>query len=291
MENASENNESEEQQMSENADQEFVEPRNEVDHYSEDQDSNSRFEAEPANEEPEQPNYEPEESSDSRFELEANYSPRNEQQLSQEPASPFGSDSQQDSDSRFNCTESSRQADSPCDSESQHFESRPDTEDYSARQGQIGFENDPEEFSNHQTEEPVVTHQEEASPRQIETHSEHSATFSSEQTFRDDSEPIFEKEEDSGPIFEKEDSEPVFEKENSFDESVQPDFQVNDDQSSEAVMPVMSHNEEEEVLPVASHQEEAMPMASHENEEVMPVTSHEEDELATGHDEPVEETE
>jgi hypothetical protein len=137
----------------------------------------------------------------------------------------------------------------------------------------------------------VVTHQEEASPRQIETHSEHSATFSSEQTFRDDSEPIFEKEEDSGPIFEKEDSEPVFEKENSFDESVQPDFQVNDDQSSEAVMPVMSHNEEEDVLPVASHQEEAMPMTSHENEEVMPVTSHEEDELATGHDEPVEETE
>ena len=191
----------------------------------------SRVESEPMNEEP---SYEPEESSDSRFEREASGSPRNDldrQQPSQEPESPCDSESQQESESRFNYNESSQhqpdspfdndqqnsrhETDSPFDNESSqqdepteshrhhHFESKPDTEDDSARQGQIGFENDPEELSADQPQ--PQTYHDDSHPAAIVSHSECSEDVTPQTpvpTFQDDS---------SAPGFDTEESRERFE--------------------------------------------------------------------------------
>lgn len=186
----------------------------------------SHFESEPMNDEP---SYEPEESTDSRFEHETSRSPGNDldrQQPSQEPESPYDSESQQESESRFNCNESSQhQPDSPFendrqnsrhetdfDNESQqdesteshrhhHFESKPDTEDDSARQGQIGFENDPEEFSADQPQHQ--TYHDDRHPAAIASHSECSEDVTTPvPTFQDDS---------SAPVFDTEESHERFE--------------------------------------------------------------------------------
>ena len=150
-----------------------------------------RFESRPSEPEPKESensrhetNYDIEESNESGFDPEMNFSPRDEtlQAQSQEPDSPTNSESQ----TRSNYDETSQQPESLYDhdslqqpeEESLHFEpqSRPDTDDYSARQGHDEFENEPEEF-NHQSEEPPTFRHESS---HVSEYSESSAVHSNE---------------------------------------------------------------------------------------------------------------